>query len=403
MMEQVNDGAPDAARQWMADELNRLEQETALRTLKVTEALVGGRVLLQERAGGAPANMLNLASNDYLGLALEPVEAVGDSALPFGAGASRLVTGNHPIYEQFEAEFGVFKGTESALLLNSGYSANVALLTALCGRGDAVFGDRLNHASIVDGMVLSRADLHRYRHRDMNELEHLLKQTPPGKKKLIVSDAVFSMDGTVAPLADLVTLKERYGALLLIDEAHSGGVFGDQGQGLTHALGLATRVDLQMGTFSKAYGRFGAYVVCDDMLKRYLVNKARPFIYTTALPPALVGAVRENWLRVKREGWRRTHLHQLASRFRERLLGLDYDIGGSESHIVPLIVGSNEHAVRLQQFLAEHSLLAVAIRPPTVPRGTARIRFSWTAAHQPEDVDRVVSVIEQAFAEGDNE
>jgi 8-amino-7-oxononanoate synthase len=192
----------------------------------------------------------------------------------------------------------------------------------------------------------------------------------------------------------LVTLKERYGALLMIDEAHSGGLFGDDGQGLTHYFGLSARVDIQMGTFSKAYGRFGAYVACDSLIRDYLLNKSRAFIYTTALPPLLVAAIRENWLRAQAECWRRKRVLALASAFRAGLAERGFDTGGSECQIVPLIVGDNARAVRLAKQLQERGVLAVAIRPPTVPQGSARIRFSWTAAHCEADVQTVLAAID---------
>ncbi len=372
-------------------ELNELEMADGLRRLRDTIHLPHGRALYEGR------EMLDLASNDYLGLGDRAFHPKEEMALPWGAGASRLVSGNHPSVREFEREFASFKQTEDVLLFNSGYTANIGIISALCGRGDIIFSDRLNHASMIDGALLSRAELVRYRHRDMNELEQALKKTTYDKKKLIVTDAVFSMDGTLAPLADLVTLKERYGALLMVDEAHSGGLFGADGQGLTHHLGLSNRVDLQMGTYSKAYGRFGAYVACSALIRDYLINKARAFMYTTALPPVLVAAIRQNWLRARSESWRRQHVLMLAEKFRSGLHMLGYNIGDSQCQIVPLIVGDNRSAIALAQQLQTQNILAVAIRPPTVPHGTARIRFSWTAAHSEQDVEAVLAQVSECL------
>jgi 8-amino-7-oxononanoate synthase len=357
-----------------------------MRTLVNTEPVSNGYVMREGR------RLLNVASNDYLGFA---TEVPMDASLPWGAGASRLVTGSHPIIADFEQQFASYKGTERVLLFNSGYAANVGVISALASRGDQIYCDRLNHASIIDGAILSRAELIRYRHRDMNELEHLLKQAAPNKRKWIISDAIFSMDGTIAPLNDLVTLKERYGAYLMIDEAHSGGVFGEDGRGLAHHLALADRIDLHMGTFSKAYGRVGAYLACPEPVYHYLLNKARSFVYSTAMPAVLVGAIRQVWLQLQADSWRRQHVLTLASRFRFGLIALGLNFADSESQIVPLIVGSDALAIDVQAYLQAHGVLAVAIRPPTVPEGSARIRFSWTAHHSAEDVERVLALLDQ--------
>jgi 8-amino-7-oxononanoate synthase len=375
---------------WLQTELNQMDSQLMLRKLQVTQHQIDGYAVRDGR------RMLNLASNDYLGLGAIPYETYDTyETSHWGAGAARLVVGNHPVMSEFEQQFAHYKETQSVLLFNSGYAANVGVISALFGRGDLIFCDRLNHASIIDGAILSRAELVRYAHRNLDELETALKKAPPHKKKLIISDTVFSMDGTVAPLSDLVTLRNRYGAILIVDEAHSGGVFGEAGQGLTHAAGLTAQVDLQIGTFSKAYGRFGAYVACDEQVRTYLLNKARSFVYTTALPPVFVQAIHQQWQKVKTEHWRRQHVLALAARFRHGLLAMGLNVGDSESQIVPLIVGSNERALHLQQILQTESILAVAIRPPTVPQGTARIRFSWTAAHQIADVEHVLDVIKQ--------
>lgn len=382
-----------AMLEWMQKELDSYGEQGLLRTLAVCEPLEKGWL----RRNGV--RMLNLASNDYLSLGSdgEDLQAAEESSAEeglaaerarrrMGSTASRLIVGNDPVYAAFEEEFAAYKGTESCLLFGSGYLANVGVIPALVGRHDVVFGDRLNHASLVDGILLSRAEHKRYRHRDLDQLETMLRSTPAGRKKLIVTDSIFSMDGTVAPLRELVWLKERYGAMLMVDEAHSGGLYGEEGQGLVYELGLSGRVEVQMGTFSKAYGVYGAYVAGDRLLKSYLVNTARSFIYTTALPPAVVAAIRMQWRRVKCESWRRRALQEKAALFRRELQQYGLDTGQSECHIVPVIVGGNEETLRMAERLRQAGIAAVAIRPPTVPGGTARIRFTIMAGHRDEDL-----------------
>ncbi|MGG3162131.1 8-amino-7-oxononanoate synthase [Geobacillus stearothermophilus] len=367
------------------------EQKAQKRQLRRAEAS-GATVILN----GKP--MLNLASNNYLGLADDRrlIEAGCEAMRAYGAGAgaSRLVVGNHPLYERAEAALKQWKKAEAALIFNSGYTANIGVLTALIGRDDLVFSDKLNHASLIDGIRLSKAACFRYRHNDMNQLESLLKQSPPAKRKWIVTDAVFSMDGDLAPLPELVELKRRYRAILIVDEAHSGGVFGPNGEGLLHHFGLEKEEDvLAIGTFSKALGSFGAYVTGEPWLIEYLINSARSFIFTTALPPSVLAANEAAIHIVQSEPERRQRLHALSEQFRTKLKQLGFDTGGSETPIVPVIVGPNDRAVAMSGLLQEAGLAAIAIRPPTVPEGTARIRFSVTAAMTEEDIDLAVDCI----------
>ena len=373
------------AFRWMAQELEELRRNALYRELVETKAVGQGWVV----RGGR--RMLNLASHDYLGLAEERAEHRG--AARHGASASRLIVGSDPLFSEWEDEWAAFKETQSSIMFGSGYMANVGVIAALADRDTCVFSDRLNHASIVDGIVLSRARLFRYRHRDLDQLESQLKNAPPQAKKLIVTDAVFSMDGSVAPLKELVELKEKYGAMLMVDEAHSGGVFGADGRGLAHEFGVTERVDVHMGTFSKAYGGYGAYVAGDRVLIDYLVNKARSLIYSTALPPSLVAVVRDNWRRALREPWRREAVRGGAERFRRRLREGGLDTGLSECQIVPVLVGDNALALQFAQALQREGIAAVAIRPPTVPEGGARIRFSLMGTHRAEDLDWAVSRI----------
>ncbi|MFZ5650643.1 MAG: 8-amino-7-oxononanoate synthase [Bacillota bacterium] len=342
-------------------------------------------------------SMLNLSSNNYLGLAgderlkraaIEAVEKYGA-----GATASRLVVGNHPAYREAESALVRWKGAGGGLIFNSGYTANTGIIQALAGRDTAVFSDKLNHASIIDGIILSRAENNRYRHNDLDHLEWLLKKTPPDRKKLIVTDAVFSMDGDVALLEGLVDLKDRYNAILMVDEAHSGGVIGSRGQGMAHHLGLQYKVDVQMGTFSKAMGSFGAYVVGGQWLIDYLVNKMRSFIFTTALPPAVLGAIEAAISIVSEDSSSRRALSDNSRYFRTALSRLGFDTCGSQSQIVPIVIGTDEKTVLFSRRLHEEGIATVAVRPPTVPENTARIRFSVTAVHRRQDLEWAVDRI----------
>ncbi|GAA3409794.1 8-amino-7-oxononanoate synthase [Paenibacillus hodogayensis] len=338
-------------------------------------------------AGTAPA----IGGGPGAGIAGKEKELYG--GVRTGAAASRLIAGDDPFFGRFEREFAVYKGADRCLLFGSGYMANIGIIGALAGRRDIVFSDKLNHASIVDGALLSRAELVRYRHRDMNHLEALLQRADPAKRKLIVTDAVFSMDGSLAPLTRLVELKERYGAMLMVDEAHSGGVYGDEGAGLVHRLGLSSRIDVQMGTFSKAYGCYGAYAAGSALVIDYLINKARSVIFSTALPPMVVHAIRDQWQNVRRNEWRRKALLGKAERLRAELREAGFDTGDSECHIIPILVGSNERAAEFGSRLQEAGVAAVPIRPPTVPEGTARIRLTPMATHRDDDLRQAAAVM----------
>ncbi len=369
---------------WMADRLAELERDACRRRLRAVKLLPGGRIEME----GRPA--VNLSGNDYLGLAevLEAPAGVGS-----GATASRLVVGNHAACAELEGAVAALKGSEAALVFGSGYLANVGIIPALVGRDDLVFSDRLNHASIVDGILLSRAKLTRYRHNDLGHLEELLKRAPAKARKLIVTDAIFSMDGDRADLAGIVALKNRHGGMLMVDEAHSGGVFGEGGAGLVHELGLGDQVEVQMGTFSKAYGTYGAYVAGTRLLIEYLVNTCRSLIFTTGLPPVVVRSMLESLRRAAAEPWRRQRVLESSRRFRDGLRQAGLNTGAGDTQIVPVLVGSNARAMAFSQQLLEAGVCGVAIRPPTVPEGTARVRFSLSAAHGDEALDQAVTSI----------
>ena len=341
---------------------------------------------------------LLLSSNNYLGLATHPaVRAAARQAIErygCGAGASRLISGHLDLHAAVETKLAAFKGTEAALLFPSGYQANVGTVTALVGRGDHVYSDALNHASIIDGCRLSRASVHVYPHRNVRALEAELAATPSGGRRLIVTDSVFSMDGDRAPLAALAALAEQYHSWLMIDEAHATGVVGPCGAGLAAADGVGARIDVHLGTLGKALGSAGAYVAGSRALVGWLVNRARSFIYTTGLAPAAVAAAAAALDVVAAEPERREALARNAGRLRDGLRALGFEAGG-DTHIIPVLVGDNRATLRLAEALRARGLLAQAIRPPTVPEGTARLRVTPMATHTRAQLERALA----AFAE----
>lgn len=381
---------------WMEKELELLTRESLERSLRISSPVRGrpGYMGFGERA------LLNLSSNDYLGLAGHPavIEAMRCALLSegVGSGASRLVTGNRPIYGQLEKALADWQKSEAALVFANGYMANSGVISSLVGRGDVVFSDKLNHASIVDGITLSRAEHARYRHNDLDHLRLLLNKYRDARRKLIVTDAVFSMDGDHAPLRELIGLKHEYGAMLMVDEAHSGGIYGASGEGLSHSLGLQDEVDVHMGTFSKAFGVYGAYVCGSGTLIRWLINKARPLMYSTALPPSILAGITEALILVQKESWRREWLAEASQLLRTALKEAGFQVGAGDSPIVPVVVGDNDTALHFSSALEAEGIMAAAIRPPTVPKGTARIRFSLSASHTREElldaVDRICRV-----------
>jgi 8-amino-7-oxononanoate synthase len=376
----------------LARELAELEAKAQRRRLTVVEeVLPGGQVRVDGQV------LLNLSSNDYLGLSQDPrlISAAKKAAAQWGtgAGASRLVVGHLALHQAVEARLADFKGTEAAVIFPTGYMANVGTIAALVGPGDAIFSDRLNHASIYDGIKLSGAALKRFPHRDLNRLEQLLREAGSARRRLIVTDSVFSVDGDLAPLADLVALKGCYGAWLMIDEAHATGVLGAKGAGLAEALGLTAGVDIHMGTFSKALGSQGGYVAGDRRLVDYLHNRARSFIYSTALAPPVLGAIDQALEIVVHEPERRQYLLDQAESFRRDLLAAGLDLLGSATQIVPVLVGANDRTLTFAARLRDQGLMAVALRPPTVPPGQARVRFSLTAAHSRLDLARAREII----------
>jgi 8-amino-7-oxononanoate synthase len=338
-------------------------------------------------------DFLNFCSNDYLGLAAHPrvVEALRRGAARYGAGsgASHLVCGHSAPHRELEEALAEFTGRPRALLYSSGYMANTGILTTLLQRGDTVFEDRLNHASLLDGGLYSGARFRRFPHNDVAALEERLEHCDAAS--LVVVDGVFSMDGDTAPLAELAALCARRDAWLMVDDAHGFGVLGERGMGSTEAAGLdANGVPVLMATLGKALGTAGAFVAGSEQLIEVLIQASRNYVYTTALPPAVAAATLESLTLLQEEAWRREHLAGLVQRFRRGAESLGLALMDSDSAIQPLVVGDAVEAVRLSERLREQGLLISAIRPPTVPAGTSRLRITVTAAHSEAQVDRLL-------------
>ncbi len=375
---------------FMRAELARRQQAGQLRSLRTWAPAGRARVRAQGR------ELVNFSSNDYLGLASHPL--VRARAIEFvehygaGAGAARLVCGSQPGFAQVEQTLAKLKQTERALVLNSGYQANVSLLPALVDRRALILLDRRCHNSLVQGAILGRCRVRRYRHGDLDHLGTLLAESAAThSRRVIVTESVFSMDGDVSDIDALVELAAAFDALLVIDEAHATGVLGERGMGLT----CGKAVDLCVGTFGKALGSFGAYVACGEKLWEYLVNCCPGFIYTTALPPAVLGAVDAALELVPQMDAQRQTLLAHAQYLRNALRAQGWDTGAATAQIVPLMVGAEGEALALNAYLEENGVLAVAIRPPTVEPGRARVRLALSALHQPSDLDRLVELLQR--------
>ncbi len=377
--------------------LQELERKSLRRVLRVVESAQDTTVSIGGR------RFLMLSSNNYLGLASHPaVKEVASRALAeygSGTGASRLIAGNLAPLTRLEKHIADFKGTEAALVFGSGYLANIGVLGALAGPGDAVLSDELNHASLIDGCRLSRARVAVYRHRDTGHLRALLDESRDARRRLIVTDSVFSMDGDLAPLAQIVELARQYRAAVVVDEAHGVGVIGPCGRGLAASLGLTQEIDVHIGTLSKALGAYGAYVAGSSILIDYLVNRARSFIYSTGLPPAVAAAADAALGVLESEPWMVERLHDNARYLRTGLERLGFRIGETESPILPVMIGESDAALRLAQSLLSRGVYVIAIRPPTVPSGTARLRVTPTAAHSRRELDEALSAFADAARE----
>lgn len=374
--------------EWIAVELEALQQRGLRRRLSCRTGEQARRFLLGDQ------ELVNFGANDYLGLASDPriVSAVAGTVQRegWGSGASPLLAGRSQLHQQLEERLAAFEGTEAALLFSSGYAANTGAIAALVGPGDVVFTDRKNHASLLDGCRLSRADVRVYPHGDWQRLDALMGQSHRYRRRLIVSDSLFSMDGDLAPLAELADLAERHQAMLLIDEAHATGVFGRRGRGVAEHLGVEHRIHVRVGTLSKALGSVGGFVTGSRPLIEWMVNRARPYGFSTAAPAAVAAAGLAALDIVRDEPHRRVELLTRAAELRRRLKDHGWNLGASASQIIPLIVGQPQRALELSAALRQRGLFVPAIRPPAVPEGESCLRISLTYSHTPEMVEKLV-------------
>jgi 8-amino-7-oxononanoate synthase len=380
---------PDKTSQ-LARDLEALEEAGLRRRRRVLQSPQRAHVTVDGR------EYVAFCSNDYLGLAAHPdlVTAAREGAERYGVGggASHLILGHGEAHHELERALADFVRLPAAVLFSSGYMANIGIVTALASRTAAVFADRLNHASLNDAVLLSRAQSKRYAHADMQALERMLAESSAGTK-LIVSDAVFSMDGDVAPVRALHALAERYDAWLVLDDAHGFGLLGEGGRGVLDQFGLSSARIVYMATLGKSAGAYGAFVAGSHELIETLVQRARTYIYTTAPPPLIAHALRTSLQLIERDEWRRERVMEHVARLKAGLHACRWKLLPSDTPIQPLMVGESHDALALSRDLEARGILVPAIRPPTVPQGTARLRISLSADHAPEDVDRLVNAL----------
>ncbi len=377
--------------------LDELRERGTHRRMRILDGAQSTRMTVDGR------DVLLFAGSNYLDLAHHPavVEASAEAARRFGcaAGGSRLISGNLEIHEALEAELARFLGTEAALVFGTGYMANVGAIPALVGRGDVVVSDSLSHASIIDGCRLSRADVRTFPHGDLARLEEVLREVAsPSRHVLVVVDGVYSMDGDVAPLGELVPLAKRWGATVLVDDAHGTGTLGETGRGAAELSGVSAEVDIVLGTLGKSIGSFGAFVAGSHSLRELLVNRARSFIFSCALAPPQVAAAHAAVEVLQLEPWRRERLAANAQRLREGLSRHGISTAPSTTHIVPVVIGDNAATMSCCERLLRSGFYAQGIRHPSVPEGTARLRLTPMATHSGDEIDQLVDAIAKQLA-----
>lgn len=384
----------DTLQNFLNGQIAALKEEHLYKPLVTVESAPGARVVVGGR------EMINLSSNNYLGLANDPrlkgaaIQAV--ERYGAGAGAVRPIIGNLTLHNELEEALAAFKGVEAVLAFQSGFTGNAGTIPTLFGEGDAILSDELNHASIIDGCRLSRAKRVAYRHKDMTSLEETLVSTRDAAKRLIITDGVFSMDGDIAPLDQICDLAERYDAAVMVDDAHGSGVMGKNGRGTAYHFGVKDRVDIQLGTLSKAVGVVGGYIAGSGALKDFLTQRSRPFLFSTGAPPAVAGACIEAIRIMESDPTLTERLWENARYWQAGLLRLGFDTGETVTPITPVMVGDEEKTQALQRELRARGVLALAVVFPTVPRGKARVRTMPIAAHTKEDFDEALAAFEQA-------
>jgi 8-amino-7-oxononanoate synthase len=375
---------------WLSERITTLKECDLYRELRVMNSGPKPMVDMNGR------KKLIFSSNNYLGLASDQrlIDAAKSTAKEFGIGSSgsRLTTGNSCWHEKLEERIASFKQTEASLLFSSGYLANIGVLSSLPTSGDIILSDELNHASIIDGCRLSKARTLVYKHVDLQDLENKLKETKPFTRRFIVTDGVFSMDGTIAPLDQIIALAKAYDAYVIVDDAHGTGILGENGRGISEYFGV--KPDVMIGTLSKAVGTEGGFVAGSYVLKDFLVNQARTFIFQTAIPPSVCAASIEAINIIEKESRRREALMEKVMLIRDRLLALGFQVKGNQTPIIPVILGEAKKAISVANKLQEHDIFAPAIRPPTVKEGESRIRLTVTAEHSNDDIDRLIKAFE---------
>ncbi len=376
---------------WIDGELAALERKTLRRRLSRRTGQIGPHMILGRR------RVVNFGSNDYLNLAADPrlARAAAETARRegVGSGASPLICGHTRAHAELEQALADFEGTEAALVFPSGFAANSGTIAALAGPGDMVLADRKSHASLLDGCRLSRADFRVFPHNDVTKLDRLLGKTTAARRRLVVTDSLFSMDGDLAPLAHLADVCRRHDAMLLVDEAHATGVFGPRGRGLAEWAGVEDRVSVRVGTLSKALGSAGGFVAGSRSLIDWLVNRARPYVYSTAMPPPIAAAACAAIDVVRAESEPRRLLLDRAAALRHRLAGQGWNVGRSASQIIPVVVGDAARAVALSAGLLDRDLFVPSVRPPTVPEGESSLRISLTTGHDEAMIERLLEAM----------
>jgi len=378
---------------FLKDQIEYIKRAGLYRTLKSMQSAQSGTTIIDGR------RVIQLSSNNYLGFADHPrLKAAAREAIErygSGAGGSRLICGNLELNEKLEAKIARLKKKESALLFNTGYMANIGILTAIMGEGDVIFSDEFNHASIIDGCRMTKAQTRVYAHRDMDCLERLLKELKKSRRRLIVSDGIFSMDGDIAPLPDLVSLAKRYECMVMIDDAHATGVLGAEGGGTGEHFGLQDEIDISMGTLGKALGGFGAFISGSNNLREFLINRSRPFIFTTALPPAVIASGIAALELLEEEPEIKARLWENVVYFKKGIKEIGFNTLQSETPIIPIMVGESSLTIKMGKMLLEEGIFIQGIRPPTVPQGSSRLRITLMATHTRRELEFALEAIEK--------
>ncbi|RMF95004.1 MAG: 8-amino-7-oxononanoate synthase [Candidatus Schekmanbacteria bacterium] len=374
----------------MDKELEKLKKENLYRSLRIIESAQKPKVRIEGK------EFLLFSSNNYLGLSNNPIikKKAAEALKKYGCGAcaSRLISGNVEPYVSLEKTIARFKGTKEALVFSSGYAANVGTISTIAESSDTIFSDALNHASIIDGCRLSRAQIKIYNHKDVNHLEDLVKKTKGRGKKIIITDSIFSMDGDIAPLGDIQKVAKKYGCLLFVDDAHATGTLGKRGRGSAEFFNINGKIDIYMGTLSKAVGSVGGFIAGKRKLIEFLINRSRSFIYSTGLPPSALAASQSALELIEKDLSYLNNLKRNEKLIKEGLEEIGYDTMESETQIIPVLMETEERAIKAFHFLFKNNIFVPAIRPPTVPKGKARLRITPMASHTRKDIEYLLDV-----------